>query len=84
MERHMAILDLWRAPGDSAIRRLARKVGRIDRLVRIDKADRNGRPREDPGRLPQGEWIMARAEAEGERFSSQTHYYGQTPNRSRA
>lgn len=64
VERHMAILDLWRSnAGDSAIRRLARKVGRIDRLVRIDKADRNGRPPEDPGDSPQGEWIMARAEA---------------------
>ena len=42
---------------------MARKVGRIDRLVRIDKADRNGRPPEDPGDSPQGEWIMARAEA---------------------
>lgn len=63
VERHMAILDLWRSnAGDSAIRRLARKVVRIDRLVRVDFADRNGRGdpefRDDS---PQGKWISERA-----------------------
>ena len=59
----MAVLDLWRSKaGDSAIRRLARKVGRIDRLVRVDSADRNGRPPEIPGPSPQGMWISERAE----------------------
>lgn len=63
VERHMAILDLWRSKaGDSAIRRLAQKVGRIDRLVRVDSADRGGRPPLDPGDSPQGAWISARAE----------------------
>ncbi len=62
VERHMAVLDLWRnKAGDSAIRRLAQKVGRIDRLVRIDKADREGRG-EDVEASPQGEWILKRAE----------------------
>ena len=62
VERHMAILDLWRNKcGDSAIRRLAGKVGRIDRLVRIDSADRGGRPPIAPEPSPQGEWILARA-----------------------
>ena len=62
VERHMAILDLWRNKcGDSAIRRLARKVGRIDRLVRIDSADRGGRPPIVPEPSPQGEWILERA-----------------------
>ncbi len=62
VERHMAILDLWRNQcGDSAIRRLAGKVGRIDRLVRIDVADRGGRPPIEPEPSPQGEWILARA-----------------------
>lgn len=65
VERHMAILDLWRVQaGDSAIRRLARKVGRIDRLVRVDFADRNGRGEnyfEDDS--PQGQWIIERATA---------------------
>ena len=64
VERHMAILDLWRNKcGDSAIRRLAGKVKRIDRLVRVDDADRNGRPPCEPGPSPQGEWIMERANA---------------------
>lgn len=62
VERHMAILDLWRSnAGDSAIRRLARKVGRIDRLVRVDSADRNGRPPIEPEPSPQGLWILERA-----------------------
>ena len=64
VERHMAILDMWRSnAGDAAIRRLANKVGRIDRLVRIDKADRQGRPPVEAGPSPQGEWIIAKAEA---------------------
>ncbi len=63
VERHMAILDLWRSnAGDSAIRRLANKVGRIDRLVRIDKADREGRAEKYTESSPQGEWILSRAE----------------------
>ena len=62
VERHMAVLDLWRSnAGDSAIRRLARKVGRIDRLVRVDSADRNGRPPIEPGESPQGLWISEKA-----------------------
>ncbi len=62
VERHMAILDLWRVQaGDSAIRRLARKVIRIDRLVRVDFADRNGRGGEFDDESPQGDWISERA-----------------------
>lgn len=64
VERHMAILDLYRSDaGDSAIRRLANKVGRIDRLVRVDQADRGGRPPIVPEPSPQGEWILKKAEA---------------------
>ena len=63
VERHMAILDLWKVKaGDSAIRRLARKVVRIDRLVRVDFADRNGRNESDiEDDSPQGKWISERA-----------------------
>ncbi len=62
VERHMAILDLWRVKaGDSAIRRLARKVVRIDRLVRVDFADRNGRGGDFDDESPQGDWITERA-----------------------
>ncbi len=63
VERHMAILDLWRnQAGDSAIRRLANKVGRIDRLVRVDKADREGRPPIIAEESPQGQWILEKAQ----------------------
>ena len=62
VKRHMAILDLWRnKSGDSAIRRLAREVVRIDRLVRVDSADRGGRPPIVPEPSPQGLWILERA-----------------------
>lgn len=60
---HMMPLALWRdKAGAASIRRLARRVGRIDRLVRVDDADRRGRPPQDPGDSPQGAWLLARAE----------------------
>lgn len=60
---HMMPLMLWRdKSGAAAIRRLARRVGRIDRLVRVDDADRRGRPPLDPGDSPQGAWLLERAE----------------------
>lgn len=63
---HMQPFSLWKArAGDAAIRRLALKVGRIDRLVRVARAD-------DEGRLPElvatstgGEdlaWLIAASE----------------------
>ncbi len=56
---------LFRAKsGDPAIRRLAKKVGRIDRLLRVDLADRQGRPPLWPGdETPHGVWLMERAQA---------------------
>ena len=40
---HMQPFSLWRnKSGDSAIRRLAARVGRIDRLVRVARADSEG------------------------------------------
>lgn len=50
--------------GDAAVRRLASKVGRIDRLIRIDSADRKGRGgawSAEPS--PQGVWLRERADA---------------------
>lgn len=45
VEQHMRPLALYRdGAGDSAIRRLAARVKRIDRLVRVSHADKNGRP----------------------------------------
>ena len=47
--------------GDGAIRRLARQVKRIDRLVRVAEADLAGRPpRKDE--FPEGPWLLEKAE----------------------
>jgi len=48
--------------GDSAIRRLARQT-RIDRLVRVSRADAMGRPPTPFDGDPAGEWLLARAKA---------------------
>jgi len=60
---HLAPAQLHRhAAGDAAIRRLARRVGRIDRLVRVAAADHAARPpRTDP--FAAGDWLLARAHA---------------------
>ena len=49
--------------GDRAIRRLARRVGRIDRLVRVAKADYMGRPPMEFDGFPAGEWLLESARA---------------------
>lgn len=62
VECHMRPLDLWRnQASDAAVRRLARHVGRIDRLVRVDDADRRGRPPLVVEESPQGKWLLARS-----------------------
>ena len=48
--------------GDSAIRRLARQT-RIDRLVRVSRADAMGRPPTPFDGDPAGDWLLARAKA---------------------
>ncbi len=61
---HLRPLELYRAKaGDSAIRRLARKVQRIDRLVRVARADMQGRPPLETDEFPAGNWLIERAEA---------------------
>ncbi|MFN5804779.1 MAG: CCA tRNA nucleotidyltransferase [Opitutia bacterium] len=64
---HGAPLELWKQrekAGDAAVRRLAAKAQRIDRLIRVDSADRKGR---GPASLfepsPQGLWLKERAAA---------------------
>jgi tRNA nucleotidyltransferase (CCA-adding enzyme) len=47
--------------GDGAVRRLAKKVGRIDRLARVDEADRWGRPPLTPDEPGGGQWLLERA-----------------------
>jgi tRNA nucleotidyltransferase (CCA-adding enzyme) len=46
---------------DSAIRRLARHVQRIDRLVRVARADHAGRPPKLFDGFPAGEWLLQQA-----------------------
>jgi tRNA nucleotidyltransferase (CCA-adding enzyme) len=59
---HMRPKDLVRAQaGDGAIRRLARRVGRIDRLVRVADADQKGCPPRPYDGFPEGRWLMKRA-----------------------
>lgn len=59
---HLAPRALFRAgAGPAAIRRLARRAGRIDRLVRVARADRRGRPPLDADRFEAGEWLLERA-----------------------
>ena len=49
--------------GDAAVRRLARKVGRIDRLVRVAHADMLGRPPLRVDTFDAGDWLTERARA---------------------
>jgi tRNA nucleotidyltransferase (CCA-adding enzyme) len=62
VKRHLAPRTFFiDKAGDSAIRRLARQVLRIDRLVRVAEADIAGRPpRKDE--FPEGKWLLERAE----------------------
>ena len=46
---------------DAAIRRLAARVGRIDRLVRVAKADVLGRPPLPSDPFPAGPWLLEQA-----------------------
>lgn len=61
---HLKPIALYKArAGASAIRRLARRVGRIDRLVRLARADHRGRPPLPFDGFPAGDWLLRRAEA---------------------
>lgn len=63
---HMQPFALWKGNvGDAAVRRLALKVGRIDRLIRVAHADDEGRLPECLGGSSNGEdlrWLEATAE----------------------
>jgi tRNA nucleotidyltransferase (CCA-adding enzyme) len=55
---HGAPFELWKnKAGDAGVRRLASKAGRIDRLVRVDDADRKGRGTFFTEPSPQGVWL---------------------------
>ena len=62
VEQHMRPLALYRdGAGDSAIRRLAARVKRVDRLTRVAHADKNGRPPIPHDDFPEGKWLLERA-----------------------
>ncbi|MGK0289670.1 MAG: tRNA nucleotidyltransferase (CCA-adding enzyme) [bacterium] len=46
---------------DNAVRRLATRVGRIDRLVRVARADQRGRPPIPWDDFPAGAWLLEKA-----------------------
>lgn len=48
---------------DSAVRRLAMRIGRIDRLVRVAEADARGRPPQAVPHYAPGAWLLERAHA---------------------
>ena len=62
VRRHLAPRTFYNdQASDGAIRRLAHKVKRIDRLVRVAAADLAGRPpRQDD--FPEGPWLLKKAE----------------------
>lgn len=62
VEHHMRPLALYRnRAGDTAIRRLATRVKRVDRLVRVAHADKSGRPPLPLDDFPEGEWLLKKA-----------------------
>ena len=62
VEQHMRPLALYRdGAGDSAVRRLAARVKRVDRLTRVAFADKGGRPPIQIDDFPEGAWLLQRA-----------------------
>lgn len=59
---HMAPPNLERSQAsDAAVRRLAKRVGRIDRLLRVARADALGRPPLPNNPFPAGPWLAEKA-----------------------
>lgn len=61
VREHLHVVQVARAPSDAAIRRLARRAGRLDRLVRVARADLAGRPPLPFDGFPEGDRLLARA-----------------------
>jgi len=62
VEQHMRPLTLYRdGAGDAAIRRLAARVKRVDRLTRVAFADKLGRPPIVVDDFPEGDWLLKKA-----------------------
>jgi len=59
---HRRPLELYEADaGDAAVRRLARKVQRLDRLIRVARADQQGRTPYPLDEFPAGDWLLQKA-----------------------
>ena len=55
---HMRPISLYKSrASDAAVRRLAVRVGRIDRLIRVARADQLGRPPLPDDGFPAGRWL---------------------------
>ncbi len=62
VEHHMRPLSLYKSKAsDSAIRRLATRVKRLDRLVRVAYADKSGRPPLKIEDFREGKWLLDKA-----------------------
>lgn len=63
VREHLRPIALWKdGASPAAVRRLARRVGRIDRLVRVCRADHAGRPPLPFDGFPAGVWLLERAQ----------------------
>jgi tRNA nucleotidyltransferase (CCA-adding enzyme) len=61
---HLKPDQLYQAGSSAAaVRRLARRVGRLDRLVRVADADRRGRPPANVDDFPAARWLLETATA---------------------
>ncbi len=64
VREHLKPTVLYKAGASAAaVRRLARRVGRIDRLVRVARADHAGRPPLPFDGFPAGDWLLEQASA---------------------
>ena len=62
VREHLKPIMLYKAGAKPpAIRRLARRVGRIDRLIRVCRADHGGRPPLPFDGFPAGHWLLEQA-----------------------
>ncbi len=63
VREHLRPIQLFKSGASAAaIRRLARRTGRIDRLVRVCRADHGGRPPLPFDDFPAGHWLLAQAQ----------------------